>query len=73
MTRSHHHHDLTPTSRQRVDPGPAAVGGAVASAARADILAVPVTLAPGGHAHALTANAEDGSGRADEDLVDAIV
>lgn len=64
-----------PTSQYRsesVGPGPALVGSAEAGAAEADGLAVHVAVAPGGHALALAADADDRRGRSDQDQVGAV-
>lgn len=56
---------------KRANPRPALIRRTVPSAARPNILAIAVAVAIGGHAHPLAADARDGRGGPDEDLVDA--
>lgn len=65
-------HRSTPRYFLDAVPGAALVRRAEAVAARPDVLAVPVAVAVGGHAHAEAADGHDGLGRADQHEADAV-
>lgn len=64
------HQDSTLFSNSGVDPRPAPVRSTESRAARADPHAILEADAVGRHAHALAADARNGGGRANKDLVD---